>query len=256
MVLTAGLWACSTVEVEPLPPLPETPKYLQVPHPEGYDIGDLQAIFKYSKAPASLALDACDRDFGVLMKKTQSLPEITQGVFELVKQDPEAYHYCFYDRLSKMREGLGKLTSQSDRQRSVLDSYFFLVPVARAFKAQFQDSRYLRQAIYHYQIVAEWVFYRKVVPSAETTSELALKDYLNPFALYRDPQSPGTSVLEKYGLKKPAAAHSAPMPSAELDPAPVTPSVTDEARTPAADPELNELVRDLDPDLNGPALAP
>src|SRR4051812_40117142 len=74
--LATGLGGCSTTEVVPQPaPSAGPPPYVQVPHPAGYDLGDLRAIFTDPSAPKMEALQECEADLNKLKSLTQSEDE-------------------------------------------------------------------------------------------------------------------------------------------------------------------------------------
>src|SRR4051794_12177494 len=91
-----SIWnGCSAPSVTPTPTL-IPPVYLQVPHPEGPDSIDLEAIFRDPKAPKPEELKSCDEDFKRLRLATASEDEFKRGVLELVQSDPVKHHWCFY----------------------------------------------------------------------------------------------------------------------------------------------------------------
>jgi hypothetical protein len=175
------------------------------------------------------SLKDCDGDFKKLAALTPSHDEIKAGVRELVAADPVKYHWCFYSKVLELNGFLKNDTSYVDeRQKRALDAYNFLVPVARGFMAEFQDSRYLRYSVTHYRRLSEWIFFRKLEMTPQATSELV--DAANPFGLYRAPVET-MSVLEKYSIPK-----SEPAPSGVVTGGPVAtvesgPAVITEAPT-------------------------
>lgn len=201
--LSLGLGvSCSTTEIKPMPPLPEAPHYLAVPHPEGYDLSDLQVLFKTPQAPQRGTLKDCENEVSQLKKLTKSDFEIKTGIEELVMEKPVQYHWCFYHSLLRLREDLPNATYLSERQDRVLDTYLFLTPVAHAFKEKFNDSRYLRLSIRHYMLLSQWVFNRQLEMTPQMTTDLLIDSVTNPFARYRQGTQTSKSVLEKYGLRK------------------------------------------------------
>ncbi len=212
----AGL-GCSTAAVAPPPVAPVLPPLVQVPHPAGSDLGDLQALFLEPGAPRRDQLTGCADPFLKLKSATASRDELRTGTREIVAGDPVALHWCFYGKLLELEEGLKKEPYVEERQKTVVDTYGFLVPIARGFQAEFRDSRYLRMAIGRYRRLSEWVFFRKVEMSKETTSLLA--EIENPFGVWRAPAEMG-SVLKKYGIEvgDPKATLVAPPETAPLSP--------------------------------------
>lgn len=218
LILTLGFGACSTTEVAPVPPPKiSPPEYVQVPHPAGFDVNDLAVIFQDPKALKMEAVQACDADFLKLSKLTQSQEELRQGARELIKSDPVLYHWCFYGKLLQLEEFLKTAAYIDEKQKKVLETYSFIVPIARGFMNEFQDSRYLRWAIRDYRHLSEWVFFRKLDQTPAMSAELT--EVTNPFGLWREPAAEGGSILEKYHLTKtPAARQPEPAPSPVFPP--------------------------------------
>ncbi|HAR43921.1 MAG TPA: hypothetical protein DCS07_15015 [Bdellovibrionales bacterium] len=195
-----GIGGCSTTQLTPAPaPVAKPPPYVQVPHPVGTDLGDLRGIMLVPDAPTPESLKKCDADFAKIRSLTTSEDERRQAARELVKRDPVGYHWCYYGKLLELLETLKTSSYIDERQKKAIDTYLFLVPVARGFLAEYHDSRYLRWAIVHYRRISEWVFFRRMDLSPEGTSELV--QVANPFGLWRDP-TPQTTILEKYGIVK------------------------------------------------------
>jgi hypothetical protein len=243
ILLILGVWgmSCSTTQVQPLPEIPpEPPKFTYVPHPEGLDLGDIRAIFHDQSAPTPEALKDCDADFNKLHSLTQSKVELEQGALEFVSRDPVKYHWCFYSKLLGMEDELKKAAYLDERQNLVIRDYQFLAPIARAFMAVYKDSRYLRWAIARYSRLSEFVFYRKVEMTPQTTADLM--NAANPFDGLRPSSLQSASVLVKYGIVDPAAptapAEGAPVPAVnqvenvsttqEPDPLPVAPGFAEQ----------------------------
>lgn len=235
-----GAWintigGCSTAELEPRGPLPAVPPpYVQVPHPAGYAMSDLRAIFTTKDAPKPETLGDCDADVKKLKGLTQAQAEVAQGLRELVRKDPVKYHWCFYGKISQLEDALKAEDYLDERQKKVIDTYAFAAPVARAFMQEYHDSRYVRWAVKHYRGISQWVFYRKLDLTAQGTSELV--EASNPFGAWRDTSGVGAStVLDKYGIVPvaPVAPTVAAQPPT-ADGVPVTaPAV---ASQPAVDP--------------------
>lgn len=202
---------CSTTETTPAAmPTLTAPEYVKVPHPGGFDVSDVTSLFVDPTAPKAEALQDCDASYKKLRTLTQSDDEIRQGTRELIKQDPVSYHWCFYGKIVELETAMKKLEYVDQKQKKVLDTYAFLVPVARGFMSEYRDSRYMRWAIRHYKHLSEWVFYRKLEQNPGMTKELV--QVTNPFGLWREPASE-KSVLDKYHLGKSATPtpSSAPM---------------------------------------------
>jgi hypothetical protein len=190
---------------------PPAPPYVQVPHPQGTDIGDLMAIFVDSSAPDPQKLVGCGEDLFKLRKLTQSKDEFSRGVREMVQADPVKYHWCFYSKLLWLENQLKEDLYLQDRQKHVLDTYAFLTPVARAFLNEFRDSRYLHWAVTRYRKLSEYVFYRRVELSPQATADLTASNAM--YGMYREPGGDKTkSVLEKYGLNRQVGPDGSPGP--------------------------------------------
>ncbi len=235
----AALGSCTTPpKVDPLPPLPEAPAYTRVPHPDGLDYADLVAVFTDREAPSIDSLKECDADFLKLRSMVASKDELDRAARELIQSDPVKYHWCFYGKLLTMHDQVRNDVYLDDRQKRVVDTYVFLAPIARAFMAEYQDSRYLRWATASYRKNSEFVFFRRLELGPDATADLAHAS--NPFLMVRPPKAAG-SVLEKYGLVKPAPA-PAPEIAPEIATAPaVVPSVTRPEPAVSAMPEAPEV---------------
>ena len=204
LFVVAAFWSvfgCSTTEVDPLPALPKVPKYSTVPHPIGYHLVDLKAVFNHPDAVAVDDLSGCDEKIRILKTKTNSLDERKRGARELVAEDPVFFHWCFYSRLVKLHHDINKTDSIKTRQKLVIDAYETLVPLANAFRREFQDTRYYRWAVKDYRKMSEAVFYRSLALTPES-SVLIVESMPSPHALWRKTPDGNRSVLEKYGLKK------------------------------------------------------
>ncbi|MBI2712297.1 MAG: hypothetical protein HYX41_05490 [Bdellovibrio sp.] len=222
LVLSAALGAsCSTTRLAPAPP-PLPPSYSQVPHPEGTDVADLVAVLRSPDYPTDVEFPkTCDKDFNQLKDATVSEKERTDGIRELLRRDPIHYHWCFYGKLMALEKTLGEVQYVDEKQKAVLDTFDFLVPVAREFAHEYHDSRYLRWATNKYRKLSEWIFYRKLNLTPAGTAELV--EIANPFGLWRDPFV-GTPVLDKYHIAEPAApavANSTLVPKFGAEPAPI-----------------------------------
>ena len=209
LALLAQGSSCSTTETKPEPaPTISPPMYVQVPHPLGFDLGDLQALFAAQGAPKLESLGDCDAEYRKLEKATKHPDELRKGARELVRNDPVNYHWCFYSKFLGLENALRNTQFIEDRQKVLLETYSFLTPIARGYMVEFKDSRYLRWAVRHYRGVSEWVFYRKLDQSEQMTQLLV--EVTNPFGLWRD-TSGERSVLEKYNLAKPKDGKKAPV---------------------------------------------
>jgi len=206
IILWVVSWSgCTTTEKTPVMP-PNPPEFTKVPFPEGADLADMSAIFTDPNAPKlpEFALK-CDHDFRKLTGMTRSIPEIEQGIRELVKNDPVHYHWCFYGKLLQLENDLIKDSYIEERQKNVLNTFQFLTPIAKAFILEFHDSRYLRAAVFRYQSISEWVFYRKLELTPQGTVEMVQPK--NPFGLWRK-GADGFAVLEKYNILHPSGTPS------------------------------------------------
>lgn len=187
--------------VVPHPQPPIAPPYVHVPHPFKHDMADVQAIFHSKQAPSMDSLKVCDETVEKLREKTVSTEEFRIGVQELVRQDPIGYHWCFYGKILELEKILKEDTFVDEKQKHVLGTYSFLVPVAKGYLAEFHDTRYLRWAISYYTKLSEWVFYRRVETGPAMTQELV--EASDAFHEWRGQSAEGQSVLEKYNLVPP-----------------------------------------------------
>lgn len=233
--LTALISGCSTTEVvEPLPKLPEVPNYAHVAHPQGYDLTDIRLMFYSKLAPKPEDMKGCGDEMLKLRSLTTSIDEVASGARELVLKDPVKYHWCFYAKMLEVYDSLKSTeTYWSEKQKKVMEVYLTLVPIARAFKVEYGDVRYLRVANRQYKQMSEWVFYRKVDLTPEGTEEM-MEDVSNPFSLWKKPEMASESVLEKYGI---ARTEPSPMGLAmpeERAPASLTPAQVPPTSAPIA----------------------
>jgi hypothetical protein len=214
-----NLSGCTTTEIAPpLAPLP--PDYTYVPHPQGADIGDIEALFTEEAAPKDPTYDKyCDKDFRELKRVARSTYELTEGTRQLVKQDPVNTHWCFYAKLLSLEYSLKSEPFIDVKQKNVIDTFQFLVPIARTFYSDFHDSRYLRFAIVRYRKMSELVFYRRLELTPGGTSELV--QAANPFGLWRD-SGGDYSILQKYHLDRavPISLKPSPIPTSPPTPIP------------------------------------
>lgn len=197
----AGCSTTTTLVPQPRPKEIAVPDYAYLPHPRGYTTGDVQLLFTEKSAPSREALAKCQDDFRALYKKVDSIEERARGVRELVSRDPAAYHWCFYSQILDLADGLGKDDFVDEKQKRIMTTYEYLVPVARAFMQEFQDSRYVRWAIKDYRRLADLYFYRKVELSPEMSGELvdvAVPVDLKPAQTYEDVSK--ASVIDKYKI--------------------------------------------------------
>jgi hypothetical protein len=204
--LTALYGCSSTVVVKDSTPLPVVPEYVKVPHPAGFDQADLQAIFHSPLAPKAVLgefADTCDDEFRKLGQATHSIDEKKKGAMELVTQDPERMHWCFYAKIVRLQETLQGNTTWNTRQKKVVTTFEFLSPVANAYLELYHDSRYLRWASMYYSKISEWVFFKKVVPTPDSTLTLVKNAHsdLEPWVpLKTESEKNQDSVFAKYGI--------------------------------------------------------
>ena len=197
--------ACSTtVNLPEKSTLPEVPDYVKVPHPAGFDLADLKAIFYSPLAPKGALgefADTCDEEFKKLSDATRVPDERRKGAEELVPTDPERMHWCFYAKISRLQEVLQGDTTWGTRQKRVLEAFSFISPVAKAYLDVYHDSRYLRWATQYYSKISEWVFFKKVVPTPGSTvanvnnSRTALEPWVAV-----DQSKTDHSIFAKYGI--------------------------------------------------------
>jgi hypothetical protein len=213
------------------------PDFARVMHPDGYDIGDLRTLFKRREAPDPASLASCDQDYRKLKTYTESADELKEGVREMVRRDPTAYHWCFYSKVLALEEFLRSDAFIDQKQKKVLETYEFITPVARGFMTEFRDSRYFRWASYRYRQISAAVFYRKLEMTPNATEELV--DVGNPFLPRSGNEAQSTQseiennskdrILEKYHIEPgvpiitpiaQSAAPTAPAPGATPLPTP------------------------------------
>lgn len=213
-----SLNGCSTPEVtqEPLSTISQ-PEYIEATHPEGFDIEDVSALFKTKNTPTAESLKYCDADFLKLKEATdasKNTDDLKAGTLELIQKEPVKYHWCFYQQILNLENNLRTQNDIEEKQMSVLKTYEFLAPVARAFMKEFHETRYLRWAIRHYRQLSTWIFYQKLDQSPKTTEELV--EVSTPFGLWREPADAKQkkSILEKYQIELKEDLESDP-PTAE-----------------------------------------
>src|SRR4051812_16624608 len=142
--LTGGLallGSCSTGTTvsPPAPPTAQVaaaPEYLGLPHPTGYGVSDVRALFRDPHALEPAKIRACDQDFQRLLALTRSHEEIDRAMRELVVKSPVLYHWCFYGKILELDDALRADAYIDEKQKQVVDAYRFLVPVAHAFIEQ------------------------------------------------------------------------------------------------------------------------
>lgn len=201
------LSACSsTTEIHENPTIPEVPEYVKVPHPVNFELASLRAIFFNPLAPKDVQAEFsenCDQDFQKLAEASNSLQERKDAAIEMVSVDPERMHWCFYAKISKLQDTLQSDTTWNQRQKKVLRTFVFLSPLANAFLEVYHDSRYLRWATQYYSKISEWVFFRKVTPSPDSSLAVisgANDGRLEPWIPVESKVSKRDSVFSKYGI--------------------------------------------------------
>lgn len=199
------LHACATVEEAPdKAVLPEVPDYVKVPHPVGFEMAEIRALFENPLAPQDglrSFTDSCDQEFQMLKRATSVKEDLRQGAQELVQLNAEKMHWCFYGKVERMQQQLKIEQTWSNRQKIVLDTYSFLTPVANAFIQVYHDSRYLRWATQYYSNISEWIFFRKVVPGPENTLALTMSASSDLESWTKQhTQQKKLSVFTRYGI--------------------------------------------------------
>ncbi|MCC7441351.1 MAG: hypothetical protein IT285_06950 [Bdellovibrionales bacterium] len=264
------LAGCSTPQgAIPLPELPEVPAYVRVPHPGNADLNEVRALFQSPEAPTPETLAACTADYERIQTMTQSKEDHSQAAQELVGLRPEAYHWCLYWQFVRLEDRIKELPYHDERQAEVLKAYAFIVPVARAFREVYQDSRYLRIAAFRYQKVSERIFFRQVALTSEGARDLLAAQSLDPHSVWqamKDTQSP---TLERLGFVPPPSEvdtliKEAPAGPATADvPAPAGDAPPAAATEPAAAPAEAEVDSEWEKELQAmgdkaepPAAAP
>jgi hypothetical protein len=270
-----ALTGCSTAEVAPdKSVMPEVPDYVKVPHPVGYEIAEIRALFENPLAPKDglgSFTDSCDQEFRKLSQATTNKEERRQGAAELITLNAEKMHWCFYGKVERMQNNLRNEPSWGARQKIVLDAYEFLAPLANAFLVIYHDSRYMRWATQYYSNISEWIFFRKVVPGPENTLALTMSATtdLEAWTTENAKNKKKLSVFTRYGIelkqgmdsvpdevparRQPAEAVPAldPTMAAPAEPAPVAPVV----ESPVAEAPAPSAVSDpLDSPLPAPVI--
>ncbi len=208
--------SCSTTkEVPPLEPLPVVPEIAGVRHPSGYEWADLEAVFLGPDVPSPDVWKGCEKVLQTLNEKTVSRDERDRGALEWVADEPVKAHWCFYDGLRQLHTSLEKTESILEKQKQVLSAFSTLIPTARAFQKEFQDTRYLRWAIHEYRKLSEQVFYQSLTLSPDMTA-LLVETGPDPSSIWRRPAEQTGSVLEKYGLRVPVMAEPTPVAPARV----------------------------------------
>ncbi len=206
MFLTTTVGCSSTTIVQERPTLPEVPEYVKVPHPSGFELSSLRSIFFSPLAPPEIHgefVKTCDSEFMRLAELSNSNEERNKAAGELVSTDPERMHWCFYAKISGLQDTLQTDTTWSERQKQVFKTFTFLTPIANGFLTVYNDSRYLRWATQYYTKISEWVFYRKVVPTAENTAAIAAgagPKALDQWIPVENKSVREESVFTKYGI--------------------------------------------------------
>ena len=197
MILSPG---CSTTTVTPeAAPIP--PAYTSVPHPQGQALADVTALFSKEGAPDPKEIvKTCDSAFRKLDVLSQSANERVEGRVELVKNDPVTYHWCFYGKALDLEGSLQTLNFVDEKQKKVIETFDFMVPLARSFSTAYHDARYLHWATVQYRRLSEWLFQRRLDLTPAGTADLVQP--VNPFGLWRNTEG-SFSILEKYQLLKP-----------------------------------------------------
>ena len=242
-VFAIALTGCSSTQVvEQKSPLPVVPEYVKVPHPAGFDLADLRAVLVSPLAPKAVLgefADTCDEDFKKLLDATNQKEEHDKGANELVTKDPERMHWCFYAKISRLQDVLQSDSTWTQRQKKVLESFAFLSPIANAFMTTYHDSRYLRWAAQYYSKVSEWVFFKKLTPTPDSTLLLTTgtRPELEPWVGVQRNESQPDSVFSKYGISfQPTVAGAVnPFEVPTRSPASVAPAVAQPKLAPPTD---------------------
>jgi hypothetical protein len=238
------LAACSTIQSVQAPALPPAPApVLDLPHPQGFGMNELKALFLDPKAPERSQIATCADTFLALSRRTELREEVRAGARELVLEKPVMHHWCFYSKLLELDEGLRKAKLLDERQQLTLQTFSYAIATARAFQLEFRDSRYLRWAIQRYRALSPVVFQRRVELTPEATAELAVIE--NPFGIWK-PIPDRQSILQKYGLReepaRAAGSEPARMPASVPAPAPASAPPASEL----SDDEVSQIFEELE----------
>jgi hypothetical protein len=139
-----------------------------MPHPENYELAALKSLFKHPNAPKAVLgefADRCDEDFN------------EKNATQLVQQDAERMHWCFYAKLYRLQESLQGNIRWNIRQKKVKDAFQFLSPVAFAFQQLKQDSHYLAWEKHFSTQTNEWVFFKKKSSSNRAPASVIPKEF-------------------------------------------------------------------------------
>jgi hypothetical protein len=206
IMLTVATGCTTTTVVHENPTLPEIPEYVKVPHPSNFELASLRSIFHSPLAPENVEgefVTTCDSEFMKLASLSNSIEERSTAADELVAIDPERMHWCFYGKISKLQDTLQSDSTWSERQKKVFETFVFLTPIANSFMSVYHDSRYLRWATQYYSKISEWVFFKKVVPTPETSSMLvegANSLVMDSWIAIDSQRGKDESVFTKYGI--------------------------------------------------------
>tara|TARA_Y100000590_G_scaffold424344_1_gene531103 strand:+ start:2364 stop:3095 length:732 start_codon:yes stop_codon:yes gene_type:complete len=233
--------------VTPIEPLPEVPEYLHAPHPVGFDFADLELIFHKASSPTPEKLAGCNEKFESLKVVTQKNEDIYRVTREFIKNEPVEFHWCFYHKIFTLHETLKNTPTWRGRQKEVIEAFEFLVPVARGFRKEFHDPRYLRWASRYYIQLSKTVFYKNLVLSPQAVSD-QYGEISTPYALWKksEPQKEASQaeiknveIQSNTNLKE---------PKEELRvPAGLEDQIDAELETElSSDPFLNEALPELD----------
>lgn len=199
----SGLSGCASEELTPLPLLPEPPAYSGVPHPNRMEIPEIASIFEDPKAPRRDLLTQCDQDIQTLKDKAASKEEFRQGVVELVDEDPVKNHWCFYHKVLELTELSKDQTLVREKQMKFIQTYNVLVPMAFAFKREFNDSRYYQWAIYIYRQLSEQILFKQVSVTPLGEKLISGVGEVPRELISKSQKANAPSILVKYGLREP-----------------------------------------------------
>lgn len=240
--------------------MPAPPEYIEVVHPASLDIADIRGALRANKAPTAEELAGCLQPLLEVQSLTTGKNEVQQAAVELIHKDAPYYHYCFYSSITSITDTVRDSAILWSKKKSMLlQNFAVLVPLARAFKLEFQDTRYLRVSIRHYKQLSAWVFFRDLELTPEMTAEL-VDVQTNAFANRRMVEDRELSVLDRYNVRvvrfekiKQAdlAREQAGSDSTQVNSVPQAPVVVGESLQPVASdnvkpPETNEIANSSD----------
>jgi hypothetical protein len=142
-------------------------------HPASIQESDLIALFTDPKVPTGDVLERCDFEYHVEKSLSKGKQKLFFALPKYVQADPLRYHWCFYYRTQQ-------LVTRVVDANTALVYVEFLADLARIFKADFDDSRYLTHVIQVYRELSRREFFTPLRLSSETIQELGAAGEASP----------------------------------------------------------------------------